>query len=102
MDVAKKFVQALAEGNRQMVESLLGEDKRHIDMIYSSPQTQIFLREVYDHIMYWKQDYYAGGGDSSVHIVYRVGDQGYVGGFEMSVANLEVSTGRIWIIRLFY
>jgi len=101
VDVAKAYVKAIIDNDRETVEQLLGYNKRMIGYIYDNPKSQQFLAETYQKIKSWEQAYH-NSGDASIKILFETEGQVYGGGFEMTVINQQINTGRIWMIRFIY
>ncbi len=101
IDIAKTYVQAVIDNDRETVERLLGDNERMIGYVYGNPKGQQFLAETYGKITSWEQTYH-DSGYASVKILIDVNGTFYGGGFEMNVASMDVEIGRIWMIRFFY
>lgn len=101
IDIAKTYVDAVINNDRETVERLLGNNERMISYVYGNPKAQQFLAETYSKITSWEQIYH-DSGSASIKILINVNGEMYGGGFEMSVVNAQINTGRTWIIRFFY
>jgi len=101
IDIAKMYIDAVINNDRETVERLLGNNERMISYVYGNPKAQQFLAETYGKITSWEQTYH-DSGRASVKILINVNGEMYGGGFEMSVVNTQINTGRTWIIRFFY
>ncbi len=101
IDVAKSYVQAIINNDRESVERLLGHNQRMIGYIYGDPRAQQFLAEMYSKIINWEQTYH-DSGYASVKILFESEGEMQGGGFEMNVVNMQINTGRMWFIRFFY
>ncbi|WP_373033797.1 hypothetical protein, partial [Sulfurovum sp.] len=101
IDIAKTYVDAVINNDRETVERLLGNNERMIGYVYGNPEAQKFLADTYSKITNWEQTYH-DSGYASVKIHIDVNGTMYDGGFEMNIANMQVNTGRYWFVRFFY
>jgi len=101
IDVAKEFVEAIINDDRERVERLVGGSQKNIMMIYGHPQAREVLIKAYSNITKWEQTYHPMG-DASVKILFDAEGKSYGGGFEMNVISSQLNNGRIWTIGFIY
>ncbi len=90
IDVAKAFVKALIDEDKETVEKLLGYNEKNIYFIYSDASRRNMAKQHYKTMTRWEQKYH----NRSYATVKAYGKES--GGFEVN------KTNGIWYIRAFY
>jgi len=102
IDVAKKFVQALIDGDRDTVEKLLGYNERNINFIYSNQDRLNKAIELYKQIQYWKKQIYYNSSYAIVKAHIKTATDEFDTTFELVVSDPQIKTSRVWIVKRFY
>ena len=102
MDVAKKFVQALIDGDRATVERLVGYSKKNISFIYSDQKRLANAIKLYKQITFWHSQTYHTTGYATVKAHIKTDTDEFDATFELVVANPQIKTSRVWIVKRFY
>ena len=107
IDIAKAFVKALIEDDRESVEKFfLYSDSRWIRMLYKDDAKRALMREKLRNINEadWSQVYNSSGAATVTTTVHDSGtNQDIPIGFELTPASFDgISRGRMWFIRVFY
>ena len=102
IDVAKAFVQAIIDEDREKVESLIGHNDKLEKVLYTKPEVRVFLKSIYSHITQWSQTYHQLG-DATISITYEDNGTTHHGGFELMLHHSHgLYTGRKWTVRMLY
>lgn len=102
IDVAKEFVDALINDDRETVEELLGHNENLVYIIYGKPGGTAYFKKIYSSISSWEQTYHLIG-DASISISYEDNGTTHHGGFELMLHHSHaLYTGRQWSISMLY
>ena len=106
IDVAKEFVRALIEDDRDTVETLLMSGNKWLKMLYSNDQRRVNMIEKLKNITNdsWEQNYHPSGAATVTATVYDTGlNQEIPIGFELTPASFDgIPRGHFWFVRAFY
>jgi hypothetical protein len=106
VDVAKEFVKALIEDDRDTVETLLMSSSKWLKMLYSNDQRRVNMIEKLKNINNnsWEQNYHPSGAATVTATVYDTGSQQEIPiGFELTPTSFDsIPRGHFWFVRAFY
>jgi hypothetical protein len=106
VDVAKEFVKALIEDDRDTVETLLMSGSKWLKMLYSNDQRRVNMIEKLKNINNnsWEQNYHPSGAATVTATVYDTGlNQEIPIGFELTPTSFDgIPRGHFWFVRAFY
>jgi hypothetical protein len=106
VDVAKEFVKALIEDDRDTVETLLMSGSKWLKMLYSNDQRRVNMIEKLKNINNnsWEQNYHPSGAATVTATVYDTDlNQEIPIGFELTPTSFDgIPRGRFWFVRAFY
>ena len=100
LDVAKRFVQTIEDGDTGALQRYIGEGSRYETVLYD-PKAIRTIGEIYTHIKSWDMTY-NNSGDASVTFLLDINGTEYGGGFELRRVVKDVYTGKFWYIDFLY
>jgi len=101
LDVAKKFVNSLINGENDKVEKLLGYDQKNINFIFSDQNRLSNAINYYKQIISWSQKY-INSNYAIVKAHIKTKNDDFDTTFELEVMDPQIKTKREWIIKRFY
>ncbi|NPA60494.1 MAG: hypothetical protein GXO30_08585 [Epsilonproteobacteria bacterium] len=102
MDVAKEFVKSLIDGDRATVERLVGNSQKSIDIIYGNQTNLNNAINLYKQITSWHSQTYHTTSYATVKAHIKTATDEFDATFELTVADTQIKTSRIWIVKRFY
>jgi hypothetical protein len=106
IDVAKEFVKALMENDRQQVETFLMDSERWTEKLYSNESRRKAMANKLSNIdnTSWEQVYHPNGAATVTATIYDdIEKQNFPIGFELTPVNMDGDRqGRFWMIQAFY
>ncbi len=97
IDMAKAFVQALIDGDRNKVEELLSYDQNRINLIYSNQTNLNQAIALYSQITTWSQTYH-NSSYATVKAHIQTATDEFDATFELTLRDTPI----VWIVRKFF
>jgi len=102
IDVAKEFVQALTDGDRATVERVVGNNAKILDIIYGDQTNLNSAIDLYKQITTWHSQTYHTSSYATVKAHIKTATDEFDATFELTVADEQINTSRVWIVKRFY
>ncbi|MGB5965618.1 MAG: Ig-like domain-containing protein [Sulfurimonadaceae bacterium] len=102
INVAKAFVKAVLEDDRESVERLTGNNAKILQMLYGNAYALPLLKTIYTSINTWQVKAWNVDGRASVSYTFDVNGTTHGGGMELKLVNRQINSGRYWIVTFIY
>ena len=102
INVAKAFVKAVLEDDRESVESLTGNNAKILQMLYGNAYALPLLKTIYTSINTWQVKAWNVDGRASVSYTFDINGTTHGGGMELKVVDRQIYSGRYWIVTFIY
>ena len=102
INMAKAFVKAVKEDDRQSVERLTGNNPKILKLLYGNAYAIPLLKSIYTSIDAWQVKTWNVDGRASMSYTFDVNGTTHGGGMELKVVDRQIYSGRYWIVTFIY